>query len=151
MEWWQTLLIGVAGGSVPIMLGAALSRRGANKKLEIDEGHLSIAQFEVASKAYQDLLDRAAKTIEDLEKYKDEREELLSTVKDQGLKIEHLEAADREKTKELEITNDKLDTVRQLFERYLARSGVPLTEDEREIFEQTMPVTRKHRPRNPSY
>lgn len=145
MEWWQSLILGAAGASVPIVLSWFLGRKGANKKLEIDEGHLSVAQFDAATKAYQDLLDRAAKTIDELEEYKQERENLIQTVKEQGDKINELEKADELKTRELQETNQKLDTVRQLFEQYIARTGVPLTTSELAVFEQTAPLPFRRR------
>lgn len=157
MEWWQVLLqivvVPLLVASVPVALLFILQRRGANKKLEIEEGGLTVTQFNAQTSAYQDLLDRAnaslkasndnlAASVAELETYKSERIRLMAKVEEQGRKIERLERADDAKSSELAETRHKLETLRTLFESYVARTGIPMTPEEQRIFEDTKPVYR---------
>lgn len=141
MEWWQTVLLTLVTASVPITLGWVLSRKGANKKLVLDEKATDVSVFDSQTKAYQDLLDRANRTITDLEKYKTEREDLISNVKTLTDEVDELKRADKDKSDALDETNGKLDRLRTLFASYIDRVGtVPLTTAELAIFEDTMPT-----------
>lgn len=164
MEWWQTLLLGVAGAAIPALLAWFLGRKGANKKLEIEEGALEVTQFEAQTKAYQDLLTRSNEAVKasneaataayaaagaaneaaaaarnELMQREEERQRLLKQVDDQGKEISSLSKADAFRVQELEQTNEKLENLRSLFERYVARVGVPMTHEEQQIFESTVP------------
>lgn len=150
MTWWQTILLTLITASVPAVISWVLRRKGANKRLELEEGSLSVSQFNAQTTAYQDLLDRANKALADANKtavgladelktYKSERESLVDTVKKQGTKIELLQEADNEKTDALIRTNGKLETLRGLFLSYVTRTGIPLTMQEQAIFDDTLP------------
>jgi predicted nucleic acid-binding Zn-ribbon protein len=154
MEWWQTALqivvVPLLVASVPVALLFILQRRGANKKLEIEEGGLTVTQFNAQTLAYQDLLDRAgvretnalaqlADAVKELAQYKEERVALMAQVEEQGRKIDRLERADDTKSEELADTRKKLETLRALFETYVARTGIPMTSEEQRIFEDTKP------------
>lgn len=69
----------------------------------------------------------------------EERQRLLKQVDDQGKEISSLSKADAFRVQELEQTNEKLENLRSLFERYVARVGVPMTHEEQQIFESTVP------------
>jgi predicted nucleic acid-binding Zn-ribbon protein len=154
MEWWQTTLIagGVSllVGTVPGVIFFVLNRKGANKKLEIEEGGLTVNQFDVQTKAYQDLLDRANKNaaaseqalkeaLAELETYKSERVKLMDRVREQGEKIAKLEGAADDTSHELADTRNKLDKLRKLFTDVMARTGIQLTPEEQAVFEETKP------------
>lgn len=161
MEWWQTALVAVVvaliSGSVPTVLLILLQRKGANKRLELDETTVASDVFSKQTAAYSELYDTAKsdlaqakkdliaanKTAADLatelKKYQTEREELMAKVEEQGRKISRLERADNEKTDELADTRSKLETLRELFESYVARTGIPMTPEEQKIFEETKP------------
>lgn len=159
MEWWQVLLqivvVPLLVASVPVALLFTLQRRGANKKLKIDEGGLTVTQFNAQTSAYQDLLDRANASLEaanhnlavsvaELETYKSERVKLMAQVEEQGRKIDRLEKADDTKSEELADTRHKLETLRTLFETYVQRTGVPMTPEEQKVFEDTKPIYRRN-------
>lgn len=133
------LTLALGSSAIPIIISALLGRKGANKKLQIEEGGLTVDQFNAALPAYKDLLDRADRdrdeAIEKLGKYESERIELLDRVR-------RLERADTEKTTELEITSRALETLRKLFQTYVDRTGIPLTTQEQAVFENTQPVKR---------
>jgi len=147
MEWWQTTLIAGAVslivGTVPGVIFFVLNRKGANKKLDIEEGGLNVNQFDVQTKAYQDLLNRANKATEEalaeLATYKKERTRLMEQVEEQGRKIRKLEKADEDKTGELEDARRKVEQLRSLFTAILTRTGIVMTPEEQEIFEATQP------------
>lgn len=157
MEPWQVILSAVIAGSVPGTLLWLLNRSGANKRLEIEEGGLTVNQFTAQTEAYRDLLNRAtgslataneslatantnlAISVAELAKYKEEREALMKEVEKQGKHIEELQEADSAKSDELADTRDKLERLRALFTTYVARTGIPLTPDEKAIFEDTQP------------
>lgn len=131
-------LAAVAIGLPSIILWL-LNRKNANKKLDIEEGGLDVSVFAEQRQAYSDLLrasqEATAKAtvaassaqaaadaaLAEAAAYKQERETLVDTVREQG---------------------DKLERLRKLFQSYVERVGVPLTEDELEEFEATKP----HRP-----
>lgn len=157
MEWWQTLLIALIPATIPTVLLFVLQRRGANKQLQLQEGSLDVATFEAQRAAYKELYDTTVKqlgeandradkanaTSEDLAKelrtYKEERERLMAQIEEQGRKIKKLEDAAGDQADELADTRSKLETLRELFETYVKRTGIPLTPDEERIFEQTKP------------
>lgn len=149
-------IIGIIGGICSLVFGTPaivlffLNRKNANKKLEIEEGGLSVTQFTAQTAAYQDLLNRANRalseantkleeSVSELAQYKGERETLMAQVQTQGEEIEKLKRADSDKGDELALTNDKLEKLRKLFTSYVDRVGIPLTTEEQEIFEMTEP------------
>lgn len=157
MEWWQTLLIALIPAAVPTVLLFVLQRRGANKQLQLQEGSLDVTTFEAQRTAYKELYDTAVANLkqandradranttsealaEELRTYKEEREKLMAQIEEQGRKIEKLEGAATDQADELADTRSKLETLRSLFEKYVARTGIPLTPEEQAIFEQTKP------------
>lgn len=157
MEWWQTLLVALIPAAVPTVLLFVLQRRGANKQLQLQEGSLSVETFEAQRTAYKELYDtakadlatatantnKANATAEalaaELRTYKEERERLMAQIEEQGRKIEKLERSDASKSDELADTRQKLEKLRELFEAYVRRTGIPLTAEEQRIFEETTP------------
>jgi predicted nucleic acid-binding Zn-ribbon protein len=149
-------IIGAIGGLVAVVFGTPsiilflLNRKNANKKLELEEGTLGVAQFEAQTNAYKDLLNRANKSLDEsnatsrgyaaeLKSYKEERETLMATVKKQGEEIGELKQADEDKSSELADTRQKLERLRSLFLAYVDRTGIPMTLEEKKIFEDTLP------------
>jgi uncharacterized coiled-coil DUF342 family protein len=120
-----------------------LNRKNANKKLEIEEGGLSVNQFTAQTNAYKDLLDRAnaelRESVDSLREYKAERTDLMARVEKQGREIEYLKSSDESKSEELSDTRAKLEKLRALFETYVERTGIPMTPEEKSIFEDTLP------------
>jgi chromosome segregation ATPase len=161
MEWWQTTLVAGAVsavvGAVPIILLFVLQRKGANKQLQLQEGSLDVETFESQRKAYKELydtakadlstastkLDQANATSEalaaELRTYQEERERLMAQIEEQGRKIEKLEKSGNAQSDELADTRSKLENLRKLFTDVLARTGIQLTPEEQDAFEQTKP------------
>jgi len=155
-------LLGTVGGvlglsaAVPTIILFLLGRKGANKKLEIEQGALTVDQFNAALPAYKDLLNRAdaaakvandaaavsqlaaRSALDELQTYKAERESILSEVKE-------LRQAKEDQGEELTKTNSNLEKLRALFTSYVARVGIPLTREEEAIFEDTKPILRRAR------
>jgi len=130
MEAGQTILISLITGCVPATLLWLLNRKGANTKLKLDEGGLSVTQFNAQTAAYQDLLDRSnkalAEALTELKSYKSERAELNKRVENQGNMLERL---------------------RELFTSYVTRVGIPMTEEELAVFESTKPKRKVWEPK----
>jgi len=118
-------LIAVAIGLPGIIL-FFLNRKGANRKLNVEEGGLTVSQFNAALPAYKDLLDRAnddrQAAIDELAAYKTERE---------GFKTE------------IERLGEDIRTIRGLFTRVVERSNITLTHEEQQVFESTKPTRRR--------
>lgn len=158
MQWWQQILLALLAGSVPGVILFYLNRKGANKKLQLEEGGLTVTQFQAQTLAYQDLLDRSnsalteannklntsnaklEEAVAELATYRAEREKLMGEVERQGREIVHLQKADTDKVAELEKTNSKLERLRALFLSYVARTGIPLTLEEKAVFDDTIPT-----------
>lgn len=147
MEWWQTTLIAGAVslvvGTVPGVIFFVLNRKGANKKLELDETTTASTVFEAQTKAYKELYDTAnaatAAALKELATYKEERVKLMAQVEEQGKKIRKLEQADHDKTDELADARRKVEQLRSLFTAILTRTGIIMTPEEQAIFEETKP------------
>jgi len=113
-----TILAAVLG--LPGIILWVLSRKQANRKLVVDEGGLTVAQFNAALPAYKDLLDRANDEREAAEK---ERDEALR-------KIGPLEHELYKTQSEVNSLDDKLEEAVQLFTTVIERSEITLTSDE---------------------
>lgn len=141
----SVVALAFGSGAVPGVILFLLNRRGANKKLEIEEGGLGVNVFEAQTTAYENLLNRQTQATNDalteLGKYKAERTSILE-------KVEKLERADEDRSQELRSTNTKLETLRALFQQYVNRTGIPLTPEEQLIFEETKPITKPMRTNN---
>lgn len=107
-----------------------LNRKGANRKLEVEEGGLTVAQFTATLPAYQDLLNRAGV-----------REEAANQIATAAT-----ERAEQFKT-ELEIVENKLDRAILLFQKVIARSNIELTQEEMFELESTKPSAEHRRSR----
>lgn len=144
MDLWATLLLALVTGSVPGVILFILQRRGANKKLELEEGSLGVSQFNAQTSAYQDLLDRANAAVtearNETKKYRAEREALQRQVTEMREEIDKLKTSDDQKGQELLRTNNKLERLRALFLSYVKRTSIPLTEEEQSVFDDTMPA-----------
>lgn len=123
---WGT--VGVSGllalitYAVPIILSALLSRKNANKKLNLSETSVMITGTEAQIKTYQDLLDRANQAV---------------------TKAETLNADLSKRVQVLEDTKDsqtwQIVTLRNLFKQVVNRSNIVLTPDEQAEFDSTQP------------
>lgn len=100
-----------------------LGRKGANRKLEVEEGGLSVTVFNAQTAAYKDLLDRANTRAANAEKEAKEANE----------KIDALQ-------QEYAHMNSKINRLYNLFNRVLARNKIILTEEERTELEETKPT-----------
>lgn len=93
-----------------------LNKKSANRKLVVEEGGLTVEQFNAALPAYKDLLNRAnadkKEAVDTMKLYKDE----------------------------LDVVNNKQDRLIQLFLRVLSRASITLTPDEIEELEATRPT-----------
>lgn len=112
-----------------------LNRKGANKKLSLDERNTNVTEFDAKLKAYQDLLDRSNEA---------GAEALLSVIELKE-RVNALEEADTAKSHEIDSANKKIELLRKQFTSYIERTGVPLTPEEQEIFDMTVPSPRLRR------
>jgi chemotaxis response regulator CheB len=128
-EIFQSLGLGSVPAAIAMVIVILLQRKGANKKLQIEETGADTNQFDVITKKYQQIADNWQKTAEtaqkatetalaELEKHKEDRETISG---------------------KLEETNTKLDQIRTLFKQVMKRSNIVLTPEEQEIFDSTTP------------
>lgn len=132
-EWvGDTLtIIAVVLGTPGIILWL-LNRKEANRRLEVDEGGLTVAQFNAALPAYKDLLDRATK----------ERDAAADRVEE--IRAEFQEELD-DQAAELDIVEDKLSRAIRLIKTLIARAQIELTPTESLELEEI----RRRVPRSP--
>lgn len=125
-------LVAVITG-LPTIILFALQRKNANKKLEIDEGGLSVTQFNSLTAAYQDQLDRCSERTKTMRSELDEMQKQIDEVRDSESNVVRL----------LAETSRKLDRVRKLFLKYVNRAGIPMTQEEQQEFERTAPPRKR--------
>lgn len=123
-------LIGTALG-VPGIITILLQRKGANKKLDIEEGGLEVTQFSAIIEGYKQLLaDESSRRADQTKAIAELRGEMNDI---------------RKKEREYERTTrdlyDKLSKLRGLMLRYVKRTGIDMTAAELDEFEQTKPNT----------
>ena len=115
-EWvGDTLSLLALVTGLPAILLWFLNRKDANRKLKVEEGGLTVSQFNAALPAYQDMLNRADA----------ERKEAVR------LSLEYKE--------ELNEVREKQDRLIQLITALVARTGIVLTAAEIEELEATRP------------
>lgn len=137
-------LIGTALGIPGITLWL-LNRKDANKKLSIEADALTMTKFNSLLAGYEKRMDR----------YEQELAEKGRTEEQQNKAIKDLQERDRQKQHDLDITNGRLERVREVFLAYVRRVGIPLTTDESQVFEETAPLSqrahksRSYRPNSP--
>lgn len=138
-------LLGTAIG-IPGIILWLLNRKDANKKLEIEVDAMSLSKFNSLLEGYEKRLVRSDADIADLQRISDKQNEA----------IKDLQERDIAKQKDLDITNGRLQRVRELFLAYVRRVGHPMTPEETQVFEETAPLaqrahkSRSYGPRSPS-
>lgn len=155
-ELITAILIASIPGTAIAVVSALLGRKNANRKMIVEEGALETTKFDSITAKYEDLLERseaatadhkasaeeakaaaveaskaaasaqaaADAALAEAAEYKKERETLVNTVADQG---------------------EKLERLRVLFEKVIARNNIVLTTEELEEFEATKPVARSRK------
>jgi len=142
------IIISVGGsilgsGAFVTLLNWLLSRKDADKKLNLDEVRTDTDVFSEQRQAYQDLLNRAENSVATAElardeavkqasSYKKERAELLETVKSLTQKVDELQRADQAR-------EGKFQKLIRVFQGYVLRVGVPLTTVEWDDVDDTIP------------
>jgi hypothetical protein len=114
-------LIAVALGLPGIILHL-LSRKGANRKLQIDEGGLSVQVFNAQNAGYKDLLDRAERTAR----------EATGTVE--------------EFKTELRNVNNRLNKMYAFLSRIIYKNDIELNDEEKAEFEAVNPFRDENSP-----
>jgi hypothetical protein len=115
-------LIALVLGTPGIIL-YLLGRKDANRKLVVDEGGLTVDQFNAALPAYKDLLDRSNK----------DRDAAISKMGEYKVELDNI--------------RDNQERLVKLFLSVVARSNITLTADERAELEATRPKSfRRIRP-----
>lgn len=138
MDLWQQGLLTLLVATVPATIVWLLGRKGANKKLDLEEGALENATFVVQRDAFASLFDRykvaleeaneeIKKAHEELVKAKETREGLEQTVAEQGDEIL------------------KLQGLRTLLIEIVRNHNIELSEDQQFQLEATKPVARRTR------
>lgn len=124
---WGTVLVAIIlaliAAAVPVTLGAMLSRKNANKKLDLDETTVMLSGTDSQIKAYQDLLDRANVAVN--------KAETLNA--DLARRVSDLEATKSDQIWQIRILRD-------LFTQVVRRSNIVLTPDEQASFDATLPT-----------
>lgn len=123
---WGTVgvsaLLALITYAVPAVLSALLSRKNANKKLNLSETSVMISGTESQIKTYQDLLDRANQAVAKAEKLNDDLSKRVQVLEDNK---------DRQTW--------QIVTLRNLFKQVVNRSNIVLTPDEQAEFDSTQP------------
>ena len=122
-----TILAAVLG--LPAIILWVLNRKQANRKLVVEEGGLTVAQFNAALPAYKDLLDRANTERETAEKERDDALRRIGPLEHELFKTQT----------EVNSLDDKLEEAVQLFTSVIERSEVSLTHDELRRLERIKP------------
>jgi len=128
-----TIIATVLG--LPGIILFLLSRKQANRKLEVEEGGLTVDQFNAALPAYKDLLDRANT---ERKEAVDERKEALGRV---GALTDQL----RETRDEVDDLEDKLVLAVELIETILHRSEVQFTPEDHKKLARIKPSPERFR------
>lgn len=139
-------ILGVAGlvlaptGLVALLL----SRRQANKKLQLEGDSVEASQWTILQKSYSDLLQNAK---DDRKRAEDRATDAENATKAALKELEEHKTA-REAIIELFNENSsKLAKIRDLFMSVLKRNNLTMTADEQEIFDSTVPAARIRRDR----
>lgn len=149
MGVWGTVYT-VAGavlgsGAFVTFLNWLLGRKDADKRLNLEDTKTDTSVFAEQRRAYEDLLNRAEaaqaaaelardEAVKQSTAYQQERGDLLKTVQSLTTKVEELQRADAAR-------EGKFQTLIHVFQRYVLRVAVPLTADEWEDVDATIPTS----------
>lgn len=142
VEITQILTLAGITGAIPTIILGLLSRKGANKKIQIEEGSLGVSVFGAQAKAYQDMLDRVQRSAEIAEAAALQAQKALENA------LGELNAARLEREAiavRLDEQGVKLDRLRTLFNQVIARSNIELTKAELSELEATKPEPSRSR------
>lgn len=138
--FFGTVLVPLLVATIPVTIAYLLSRRGAKKKLDLDEQVAEATVFSVLSEAQRDMLDRGEQRITDLEKKVEALEKERDTQRDTISTL----------VKENGALGDQVFGLRALVLGYMERvksawdaggTTMPaLTPAEQELLEMTEPV-----------
>lgn len=120
---WVGDLLSIAGPALglPAIVSIILTRRNANRKLEVEEGGLKVSEFEALRAAYKQ--DRQEAEAENDRLHRD-----IDALRD-----------------DLDHFRDILRSLRSLFQRVVIRTNVTLTAEEQREFEATRPPIRRRK------
>lgn len=126
--------IGILG--IPALVTAfvlwLLNRRGTNRHLDVEQATLGANISDQQMRRFQYLLEHSEKSAV----------EMAAKIALLEARVVQLEVADASKSHEIEDANTKIERLRELFQSYVDRTGIPLTPDEQATFEQTTPSPR---------
>lgn len=126
---WETIITSILAASVPAFILWLLSRKKEDKRFNLDTKQVENNIFDSVSTRLENLLSRADAQL------KAQGEKLEKALE----RIDSLEK-DRKREQDLNRTlNRKLDKLRNLLRSYTQRSGIPLTDEEQAIFDETDP------------
>lgn len=134
----DTLTIIAAVLGLPGIILFVLTRKQANRKLEVEEGGLTVDQFNAALPAYKDLLDRA----------NEERKEAVDEKKDAVRRVETLTLELRETRDEVDDLEDRLVLAVELIESFVSRSEIQFTPEDHRKLARIKPSPRRFREEN---
>jgi len=127
-------LVGTFTGPAGIILWL-LGRKGANKKLDLDERGTNLSEFEALKVAYREQADEAKQSAKDAQTAAEKAQKAA----------EQAQATATTAARDLNVTNQKLESLRKLFQSIVKRSNIILSPEEQEIFDNTAPIIRKAR------
>jgi hypothetical protein len=120
---WSTVAVTFITIVVPTTLGFLLSRKNANKKLNLEETSVVLSGTADQIKTYQDLLNRANEAVSKAEALNQEFSDRVKNL---------------EQTKD--IQSSQITILRNLFMQVVNRSNIILTAAEQAEFDSTKPT-----------
>lgn len=135
-------VIAIATG-LPGLILFALNKRGANKKLTLEEEAQDGNTFEIQRKAYLELYKEAKSASDEQRAATSSAQAATRAALEELADFKRERAAETREIKDkLDDTNAKLETVRSLLQSVVSRSNIILTKEEQFLFDQTIPVRR---------
>lgn len=135
-DWTRSIfsLLGPAIG-LPGLIALLLSRKQANKKLDLDEKGSDVTEFQALNQVSASIVSQARQAMLDAQAAATAAQKGAASAKAATAKYQ----SERDEFKVLmERVVDSLRKMRDLFTSYADRTGVPLTEGEKAIFEDTI-------------
>lgn len=126
---WELILTGLIAAVVPTTLVWFLSRKREDRKFSLETKQVEATVFDSISGRLEAMLTRAD------EQLKAQGEKLDRALERIG-SLEQDREAERQRNRTL---NSKLDKLRNLLRSYTMRVGIPLTDEEQAIFDETDP------------
>jgi len=135
-DWARNIfsLLGVAS-ALPVGISWLLSRKNANKKLDLDEKGAEVSEFQAFNAIGASLVSQAHQAMVDAQTAATEAKAEAAAAKREASKYR----GEREEMKhEMLSLTESVRKLRDMIKGYVTRTGQPLTEEEQAVFDQTV-------------